>query len=180
MTFDGIPAPLISVQSEQVVCIAPFALAGRTAATVQVESGGSLSNAIRVPVTPTAVAILAVVNQADTANSEDRPAAPGSVITLYVAGLGPTDPPTADGTINGAGSAPPKASVTVQINGWLSGDILYYGPAPGQPAGITQINFRIPESIPGIGAWPAKQYFLVVGTAEPFPGDYDTAQLSIR
>jgi hypothetical protein len=41
-------------------------------------------------------------------------------------------------------------------------------------------NFRIPESIPGIGAWPAKQYFLVVGIAEPLPGDYDTAQLSIR
>jgi uncharacterized protein (TIGR03437 family) len=160
--------------------MAPFGLAGRSTAPVQVESGGSLSNAVRVPVTPTAVAILAVVNQDGTANSQDRPAAPGSVLTLYVAGLGPTDPPTADGTINGAGSAAPKASVTVQINGWLSGDILYYGPAPGQPAGIAQINFRIPESIPGIGAWPAKQYFLVVGTAEPFPGDYDTAQLSIR
>jgi uncharacterized protein (TIGR03437 family) len=180
VTFDGIPAPLISVQAGQVVCMAPFGLAGRTAATVQVESGGSVSNAIRVPVTPTAVAILAVVNQNGTANSQDRPAAPGSVITLYVAGLGPTDPPTADGMINGAGSAAPKASVTVQINWWLSGDILYYGPAPGQPAGIAQINFRIPDSIPGVGAWPARQYSLVVGTAAPSTGDSDIAQLSIR
>jgi uncharacterized protein (TIGR03437 family) len=82
--------------------------------------------------------------------------------------------------INGAGSAAPKASVTVQINWWLSGDILYYGPAPGQPAGIAQINFRIPDSIPGVGAWPARQYSLVVGTAAPSTGDSDIAQLSIR
>ena len=178
--FDGIAAPLISVQALQIVCIAPFELADRTTTTVQVESGGSLSNAIRIPVTPTAVAILGVVNQDGSPNSSDHPAAPGSVITVYVAGLGPTDPPSVDGMINEPGAPAPKAAISVLINAWLSGEILYSGPAPGQPAGTVQINFRIPESIPGVGAWPAGQYNLDVGTGDLYMGDYDMAPLTIH
>jgi len=181
VTFDGIPAPLISVGAQRVVCMAPFALADRTMTTVQVESGGSLSNSIRVPVLATAVAILGMVNQDGTANSKDHPAAPDSVITIFVAGLGQTDPPSVDGLINGAGAPQPKVPITAHINGWLPGDISYLGPAPGQPAGIFQINFRIPKTIPGIGSWPAGQYYMLVETGYSFTGsDYDSAPLWIH
>jgi uncharacterized protein (TIGR03437 family) len=178
--FDGISAPMISVQAQQVVCLAPFGIADRTTTTVQVKSGDSFSNAIRLPVTPSAVAVLGVLNEDGTGNSKDRPAAPGSVITIYVAGLGPTEPPAVDGMINRAGAPSPKAAVDVLINWWLPGDMLYAGPAPGQPAGIAQINFRVPPTIPGIGPWPAGQYYLVVGTGGQFAGDHDVAQLAIR
>jgi uncharacterized protein (TIGR03437 family) len=179
--FDGVPAPLISVQSERVVCLAPFELAGNTTSVVQVERAGSLSNAVTIPITPTAVEVLAVVNQDGTPNSPQMPAAPGSILTLYVSGLGAVDPPAPDGAINGGASPAPKATIAVRINSWLPGEIVYYGPAPGQPAGISQINFKIPETIPGFGAWPAGQYSLTVGTPDPSPaGDYDTAQLTIR
>jgi len=183
VTFDGIPAPLVSVQAQQIVCLAPFELAGRTTTTVQAAANGSLSNAIRVPVTPTAAAILAVVNQDGTLNSKDNTAAPGSVMTIYIAGLGPTDPPVSDGAINGPGSPMPKAPINVEINWWLAPDILYLGPAPGQPAGIVQVNFQIPSTIPGIGPWPAPpydQYSLVAGTGDQFTGDHDVAFLWIE
>jgi uncharacterized protein (TIGR03437 family) len=183
VTFDGIPAPLISVQAQQIVCLAPFELAGRTTTIVQAATNGSLSNAIRVPVTPTAAAILAVINQDGTLNSKDNTAAPGSVMTIYVAGLGPTDPPVPDGAINGPGSPMPKAPIDVLINWWLAPDILYLGPAPGQPIGIVQINFQIPPTIPGVGPWPAApydQYSLVAGTGGEFTGDHDVALLWIR
>ena len=74
----------------------------------------------------------------------------------------------------------PKAAINVLINWWLPGDISYSGAAPGQPAGIAQINFRIPPAIPGIGPSPAGQYQLVVGTGDEFSGDHDVAQLAIR
>jgi uncharacterized protein (TIGR03437 family) len=183
VTFGGVPAPLISVLSQQIVCIAPWELARSTITTVQVASNGSLSNAIRVPVTPTAAAILAVLNQDFTPNSKDNVAQPGSVITIYLAGLGPSDPPVPDGTINGPGAPMPKAPVDLSINWWLKPDILYMGPAPGQPAGIVQINFRIPQTIPGVGPWPAPpydQYSLVAGTGDEFSGDHDVAPLWIR
>jgi len=183
VTFDGILAPLVSVQAQQIVCLAPFELAGRTTTAVQVAVNGALSNSIRVPVTPTASAILAVVNQDGTLNSQDHTAAPGSVITMYLSGLGPSDPPVPDGTINSPGSPLPKAPIDVEINWWLAPDILYLGPAPGQPAGIVQINFQIPLTIPGIGAWPAPpydQYSLVAGTGDTFTGDHDVAPLWIE
>ena len=85
-----------------------------------------------------------------------------------------------DGTINGVGAPPPKAAINVLINWWLPGDISFSGAAPGHPAGIVQVNFRIPSVIPGIGPWPAGQYQLVVGTGDAFNGDHDVAQLAIR
>jgi hypothetical protein len=36
VTFDGIPAPLLSVQAQKVVCIVPLALAGKTEVSIQV------------------------------------------------------------------------------------------------------------------------------------------------
>ena len=154
-----------------------------TITTVQASVSGSFSNAIRVPVTPTAVAILAVLNQDGTPNSKDNTAAPGSVITIYIAGLGPTDSPVPDGAINGPGSPMPRAPINLQINWWLAPDILYLGPAPGQPVGIVQINFIIPPTIPGIGSWPAPpydQYSLVAGTGDGPTGDHDVASLWIK
>jgi uncharacterized protein (TIGR03437 family) len=183
VTFDGILAPLVSVQAQQIVCLVPFELAGRSTTTVQVAVNGSLSNAIRVPVTPTAAAILAVLNQDGTPNSKDNTAAPGSVMTMYIAGLGPTTSPVPDGAINSFGSPMPQAPIGVQINWWLDPDILYLGPAPGQPVGIIQINFQIPLTIPGIGSWPAPpydQYSLVAGTGAEITGDHDVAPLWIQ
>jgi uncharacterized protein (TIGR03437 family) len=143
--FDGIPAPLISVQAEKVVCIVPFKLGSRETVSVQVESSNGVSNAIRAPLQAAAVEILAVVNEDGTLNSANHPAAPGSVVTLYAAGMGQTDPPTVDGAINGPESRQLKNAMSILIHNWLAPEIMYAGPAPGQVAGIMQINFRVPD-----------------------------------
>jgi hypothetical protein len=49
VTFDGVPAPLISVGEQRVVCVVPFGAAHRPATRVQVHSAGSDSNAILLP-----------------------------------------------------------------------------------------------------------------------------------
>jgi uncharacterized protein (TIGR03437 family) len=89
---------------------------------------------------------------------------------IYAAGFGQTEPPSVNGQINGVG----KLSVaTVVLFGEQTAEILYAGPAPGQVAGITQINVRVPNL-------PPSQYMLNVGSG-PFEwgSDYNATSVSI-
>jgi len=152
VTFDGVPAPLLSVAAGQILCVVPFAVGSANAVTnMQVSSGGVVSNAIRLPVTSTMVEVLAVVNQDGALNSAGHPAPGGSVVTLYAAGFGQTVPPGVDGQLNGTGALQPvQGGILVQMaqtNEYP--EVLYAGPAPGQVAGIVQINFRVPQLDPG-------------------------------
>jgi uncharacterized protein (TIGR03437 family) len=173
VTFDGIPAPLLSVQAERVVCIVPFAIADRylSTTTIQVQSNNSSSNAILLGAGSTAVEALAVVNEDGSPNSADRPAAPGSVVIVYAAGFGQTVPGSMDGQINGVGTlkiSPVGVNIANQ-----DAQILYAGPAPGQVAGITQINFLLPNLTPS-------QYNAYVGWG-PFGryGDYNAISVYV-
>jgi uncharacterized protein (TIGR03437 family) len=69
----------------------------------------------------------AALNQDGSVNSVERPAAPGSVVVLYATGA--------------------DAQPTVTVGG-LPAAVLYAGPAPGLPAGIQQLNLRLPASLP--------------------------------
>jgi uncharacterized protein (TIGR03437 family) len=75
------------------------------------------------------------------------PAKPGDVITIYVTGLGLTNPPFAPGQLppsdaSGAASAVP---VTVLIDG-IQATVHYAGTAPGF-AGLYQINVTVPVTV---------------------------------
>ncbi len=140
--------------------------------TIQAANNGSLSQAMRVPVTSVAAEILALANQDSTTNSSANPAAQGSVVTVYAAGMGQTAPPGNDGQINGgqingtdARTFPSPVNVvidTVPVNG-----ILYAGPAPGQVAGIDQISVSLP-------ALNAGYHLMSVGFGSPSSGTFDT------
>jgi len=156
VTFDGVPAPLISVQANQIVCVVPFATGTNgpniiQPTVMQVSSGGALSNSILVAVQLDQVEILSVLNQDGAPNSAAHPAAAGSIVTVYASGFGQTDPPGVDGQVNGAGAATPDVGpVAVTFpNSTGAVQILYAGPAAGQVAGIFQVNFRVPDLPPG-------------------------------
>ncbi|HEY3835921.1 MAG TPA: SBBP repeat-containing protein [Bryobacteraceae bacterium] len=171
VTFGGVPAALLSVQSKKVVCIVPLDYGNQTVyPNVQVQRNGSFSNTIQLAANETAVEVLSVLNTDGTANSASHPAAPGSTLVIYAAGFGQTEPPSVNGQINGVG----KLSVaTVVLFGEQTAEILYAGPAPGQVAGITQINVRVPNL-------PPSQYMLNVGSG-PFEwgSDYNATSVSI-
>ena len=139
--FDGIAAPLISVQENEIDCFVPFAASQVTVVTAVV--GGQRSNSVRTPVQPSQVEILAIANQDGTVNSATNPAPQGSVIGVYVSGLGQTSPPSIDGKING----PPAAVPIIGVNAFLSNMQAlpqYVSAAVGLVAGISQVNLLVP------------------------------------
>jgi len=94
----------------------------------------------------------AALNQDGTLNSAANPAALDSTVTIFATGLGPTDPPQADGAL----AEPPLAADTLQLTllggcAFSMGGIPpiciaydYYpalsaGPAPGSVAGLSQM-----------------------------------------
>ncbi len=158
--FDGAPAPLLYVQAGQTGAIVPYAVAGKDSTRVQIEFRGVKSNAVAVRVVSAKPGIFtldssgkgqgAILNQNSTANSASNSAVKGSVVVIYGSGEGQTDPPGVDGKL-AAGSPPkPHSAVQVLIDG-KPADVLYAGGAPGQSAGVLQVNARVPANAsPGV------------------------------
>jgi uncharacterized protein (TIGR03437 family) len=144
--FDHIPAPLISVQSSSITCFVPFEAA--STAQITVLSNGQRSNGFRVTVQPSAPQIMSIANQDGTPNSAGNPARAGSVIAVYVSGLGETTPLSVDGLVNAAPLPVPLVPVSVFVPGGTPGsppDAV--SAAIGLIAGITQVNVRLPVPI---------------------------------
>lgn len=149
------------------VCMAPFEIAGRIDTTIQVSVGGSSSNAIKVPVNQSAAQILAIANQDSTQNSSSQPAAPGTVVTVYVTGMGQTSP-SVDGQIGtGTGTFVTTVPVTIDENFQNPVIPLYAGPAPGLISGFGQVNVVVPQLSAGkhdVEIWYPGQDSLLIGT----------------
>lgn len=147
VTFDGIAVPLLSVAAGQIELVTPFGLAGKSKTVVQVQYNGAQSNPVQLPIDSTDVQILGVFNADFTPNSLLNPAAPNSNMTLYIAGLGNTSPPSQDGQINVSPLASTPQAVQVE---WFTNQpptflpVTYAGAAYGLAAGIYQINFVAP------------------------------------
>jgi uncharacterized protein (TIGR03437 family) len=75
VTFDGVPARLLSAQSHEIVFIVPFGVARSASTTVQAQSDGSASNAI-FSTAPSSIEMLTAVSADGSINSSGHPAAP--------------------------------------------------------------------------------------------------------
>jgi uncharacterized protein (TIGR03437 family) len=155
--FDGIPAPMLYASDSQVSAIVPYEVAGKSGTQVQMEYQGFRSAAIGMDVTATTPAIFtldgsgtgqgAIVNEDGSVNGTATPAPKGKIIVLYATGGGQTNPAGVDGKL---ASAPPLprfvAQISVQIGG-VDAPIAYAGAAPFFPAGVMQINARVPPAV---------------------------------
>jgi len=153
--FDGYAAPLIYASATAISAIVPYEIAGTGNTSMMVLYQGVRSNSTTVPVLDSLPGIFtigssgygqgAIVNQDGTVNSAQNGASPGSYVSIYATGGGQTDPASADGTIATA-AAPTQLPVTVQIGGETT-NVYYAGAAPGEPAGVIQVNAQIPADI---------------------------------
>jgi uncharacterized protein (TIGR03437 family) len=164
VTFDGTPAPLLYVQDAQINAITPWELIGKTTTEMCVVYNGN-KGCVTPAVAVAAIGVFAsaennaiALNQDGTLNSSTHPAPVGSVISLYVTGLGPISPTPADGAI--VQLPLPTLVYPIQVlftdtSPYLPpippAEVLYAGPAPLEVGGLFQINVRIPSETTGGG-----------------------------
>jgi len=174
--FDGVAAPILYAYTTMVGAIVPYAVAGATSTTLQVEYQGVLSNAISLPAAAATPGIFtddasgqgqaAALNQDGTLNLAANPESRGRVVVFYATGAGQTAPPGIDGHL--VQGALPVLTLPVQVLfGGVQAEVLYVGPAPGMVAGVLQVNARIPA---GTAASAAVPLVLRVGNADSQSG----------
>jgi uncharacterized protein (TIGR03437 family) len=148
VTFDGIEAPTLYFDSNTIRVIVPFEIAGRKQVFLDVEKSGHTLFPVfyDIAVADAHPTILAVVNPDGTLNSATHPAPQKSIITIYANGFGVFDPKLEDGRIVPDGSAKPVLHVsTAQLLG--TSNLLFVGSAPGEVAGIVQLNVGIDSPV---------------------------------
>jgi uncharacterized protein (TIGR03437 family) len=88
------------------------------------------------------------INQDGTLNSATNPARGGSLLTLFLTGQGPVDPPVPSGL---PGPTNPLAEVTLTATAEIGGrqvEIPFLGLAPGF-VGLAQANLQVPTGLSG-------------------------------
>jgi uncharacterized protein (TIGR03437 family) len=175
VSFNGFAAPILYTSATQIAVVVPYAVSG-SAARVTVTYQGQVSADFTVPVTTTAPNVFtsnqagwgqaAAINAVDgTVNTPVNPVQIGGYISLYATGDGQTAPAGVDGKL---GSTPtrPVLPVSVTVDG-IPATVLYAGGAPGQVAGLMQLNVQIPSGVQTGGYVPV---VLQVGDASTTPG----------
>ena len=156
--MNNIAAPIVSVSATQLQVMVPFEIAGQGRIDLQVVYQGVRSDATTLPLYDNAPILFtadgsgrgrgAVVNQNGAINAPGSGAPRGTVVQIYGAGGGLFERDVLSGSVVDA-TGRFRAAVSVFIAG-TQADVLYAGPAPGQIAGIFQMNAFVPmEIVPG-------------------------------
>jgi trimeric autotransporter adhesin len=156
VSFNGIAAPVLYTSTRQVAAIVPYAVMGATA-QVTVTYQGQASESFAVPVALSAPSLFtanqtgagqaAAINAVDgTVHTAANPVTVGGYISLFATGEGQTSPGGVDGRLGGATLTGPVLPVRVTIGGMLA-TVQYAGAAPGQVAGLMQMNVQIPNGV---------------------------------
>jgi uncharacterized protein (TIGR03437 family) len=167
--FNGIPSPLLYASQNQVNALVPYGITGGATATVQVTTAGGYSPAVSLNLRPAQPEVFSsggaalALNQDNSVNSPQNPAAPGSSITIFASGAGGLRSSPPDGSIPSEAGGGPVLPVAVLLNN-RSLEVLYAGNAPGLVINLLQINLRLPQQ--GAGG----EFQLIIGGffSDPF------------
>jgi uncharacterized protein (TIGR03437 family) len=192
--FDEIAAPVLYAQANQINAVVPFGVASRSTVQLRVEYGGILEFPLPLEVVSTDPAIFlnngsaAALNQDNTINSPQNPAARGSIVVLYGTGAGVLSPAGEDGRPAMPPFAKPELPVSVlneEYNGFENVftplEVLYAGAAPGMVAGVIQINVRLPDRLSRFSLWALRLKVGDVigpGVVVASKGIYDMAEVA--
>jgi uncharacterized protein (TIGR03118 family) len=158
VTINGTAAPILYTQADQTNIIVPWGATGTTASIV-VTQGTTVSQTLSVPMAAAAPGLFTLSgaalawNQDGTLNSATNAAPVGSVLVLYATGLGQTEPAGQDGSkYSSLVLAETVAPVTATVGG-KAATVIYAGSAPGQIAGVMQVEVVVPTGA-GTGSVP--------------------------
>ena len=178
--FDGRAGAITAATANQINVFVPYEVTAPVVNMV-VDVDGVPSGALRVPVSNSALGLSsavgsgtgqgAVLNQDGSYNSRANPARRGTVISVFGTGEGAIAPPLPDGAlvISSPLSTPVVSPIGVTIAGQKA-DVLYAGSAPSLPAGVFQLNVRIP-----LGATPGDAPISASAGSSVAPGQVTVA-----
>ncbi len=163
VTFDGVAVPIFYVSDNFVSVQAPISLNAGSNTRIQVTTANGSSSTVSLPVEPVNPGIFTydtlgagqakALNQDGTLNGDgsitgsDRAAGRGTVIQLFVTGLGSVTPPIAEGS---PAPSSPLSSVDANVTATIGGrpaTVTYAGSAPGL-IGVYQVNVMVPATAP--------------------------------
>jgi uncharacterized protein (TIGR03437 family) len=155
VTVSGVPAPLLYESPGQINAQVPWEVpVGQ--ATVVVRTRGSSSAAVNVTIQPVAPGLFtdqnggaAALNADGSVNSQENPAAAGSVISIFFTGQGPVRRTVDDGAAPAAGTIVPATSAASATIGGTTALIEFSGLAPLYP-GFAQMNLKVPALPSGV------------------------------
>lgn len=168
VTFGGIAAPLLYVDSGQINTVVPYGVSGQKAVDVVVTHYSQPSPAFTVPLFDTSPAIFTATQNGTgqgailnvpvsllspyTYNSIDNPAPQGSLVEMFATGVGVWNPVAVDGSISLNPTNFSAQPLTLTIGG-KPATILYAGTAGYQIFGLLQVTAYVPNGI-GTGLQP--------------------------
>jgi uncharacterized protein (TIGR03437 family) len=170
VTVDGKPAPMLFSWDKQINFIVPWSIRTDGAAVPLCTTYDGATACVQVGTT-TAVtgafqrgAVTAALNQNNSIHEVTNPAAPGSVVQLFMTGFGAVEGTLLDGGVAGATIQLIKGSVTASTDPFGTGgcglfacaaasgnrvvDVGFAGAAPSLVLGVNQINIKIPDDMP--------------------------------
>ena len=167
MSFGPYPAPILYASNCQINAVVPFEAPPGFPTFVTVQSGGQTLGPIKLPVMVAAPGIFsvgasgqaAILNQDSSLNSSTNPAAPGSIVSIYMTGTGALNPSIPDGSLGPLTAPFPMVAAGVSaVIGGVDAPVVFAGQAPGFVAGLTQVNVQIPLNVPAGAAVPITIY----------------------
>jgi uncharacterized protein (TIGR03437 family) len=154
LTMNGIPVPLIYVSPTQINAQVPFEIASGPATLVLIKNGVA-GQPVPIFIAGAAPQIFlttgthaAALNQDSSVNSPNKPAMPGSVISVFWTGQGQVNNPITSGAPASALILNTTVAPTAATIGGRPAAVLYSGLAPGF-VGLAQANLQIPDLPPG-------------------------------
>jgi uncharacterized protein (TIGR03437 family) len=160
VTFDGASAPLIYADTGQINAVVPFDVQDLSGSStlVSIQSGEQTFGPVKLPVAPAQPGLFtrdgsgrgqaAILNQDGTLNSSTSPASAGSVVAVYMTGVGDYKQKLLDGSLGPLD--PPFPSPVLGVSATINGEqapVLFVGQAPGLIAGVVQVNVQVPGDV---------------------------------
>lgn len=170
VTVEGKAAPMLFSWDKQINFIVPWTVRTDGAAVPLCVTYDGATTCVQVGTT-TAVtgafqrgAVTAALNQNGSIHETTNPAAPGSVVQLFMTGFGSVEGTLLDGGVAGSTLQLVKGAVTASTEppptggcglfacaaagGFRTVDVGFAGAAPGLVLGVNQVNIKIPDDMP--------------------------------
>jgi uncharacterized protein (TIGR03437 family) len=176
VTFDGTPAALSYASANVLTAQIPFGVKPGIQTKMLVTYQNNTSDPVLLNVLSAVPGVytqsgngrgaVTAVNQDGSINSATQPAARGSYVTIYAAGLGAVTPALTTGQLAPVSPLSTTATPVSAVIGGYAATVTFAGAAPGFAA-LYQINVQIPL-LAGSGVEPLSIYIGGGGTSQNF------------